>query len=229
MTSRSNKSIRVAVNLFLILALAHFHALGDLPGKPSDEKQKTVAAASGHKLAARLVARGNLPVLVNGHGAYTGATIFTGATIQTPGSVRATVQLGELGTLDLSPNTIATLDFGNNHVKGTLKRGCAILTTNPNTAGTLLTPDGTSISTEPARRSSVTACSGEDPATAKASNANPSGQSNSWISRFNNASTLGLLGAGGMFAVRKGLRGCCCCCCCGKNPSPSSPQDCGCP
>jgi hypothetical protein len=190
-----------------------------------------------HRLAARLVARGNLPVLVNGYGSYTGATIFTGATIQTPGGVRATVQLGELGSLDLSPNTTAVVDFGDGAVKGTLKRGCAVLTTSPNVIGSLVTPSGASMLTERAIRSSVTACSDDDPAAmgnAQTGSSNKPTSSNPWIFGLNSASTIAMIGAGGVYAARRGKDKsdgfccCCCCCCCGKNPSPSSPNDCGC-
>jgi hypothetical protein len=238
MILRHKKSVRASVSLLLTLCIAPCHVLGALTD--SDGKQKTAVAPPKHRLAARLVARGNLPVLVNGYGSYTGSTIFTGATIQTPGGVRATVQLGALGSLDLSPNTIAVVDFGDGNIKGTLKRGCAVLTTSPNVIGSLVTPSGASMLTERATRSSVTACSDDDPATMgnaqtggsnKRTTSNPQ---NPWIFGLNSASTIAMIGAGGVYAARRGKDKsdgfccCCCCCCCGKNPSPSSPNDCGC-
>lgn len=79
------------------------------------------------QFVARLTTRGNQPITVNGASAASGATILTGATIETPDQVGATIDLGPLGTLDLAPNTQVTLDFDQNGVKVTLKRGCAVL------------------------------------------------------------------------------------------------------
>lgn len=233
MIFRHKKSARASVSLLLVLCIAPCHVLGALTDL--DGKQKTAVAAPKHRLAARLVARGNLPVLVNGYGSYTGATIFTGATIQTPGGVRATLELGELGRLDLSPNTIAVVDFGDGVINGTLKRSCAILTTNANVNGSLITPAGVSMAPDKTSRSSVSACSEEgssEPENATTKKANQPAASTPWIFGLNPTSTIAMIGAGGIFAASrskdKSGSFCCCCCCCGKNPSPSSPRGCGC-
>ena len=80
-------------------------------------------------ISGRLTTSGNRNILVNGTNMSSGATILTGATIETGDQVGATIDLGDLGKLDLAPNTRVTLDFdddGNLRVK--LLSGCAVLT-----------------------------------------------------------------------------------------------------
>ncbi|MDQ2856376.1 MAG: hypothetical protein M3R68_08605, partial [Acidobacteriota bacterium] len=76
-------------------------------------------------LVARLTIRGGSSATVNGASAVSGATVLTGATIETPDQVSATLDLGPLGTIDLSPNSSIQLDFtsdGNVRVK--ILKGC---------------------------------------------------------------------------------------------------------
>lgn len=232
MITKHQKFVRIVICLLISLCIAPHQALGRFNLDKLDNGVKPIPAAAARHVvtAARLITRGNLPVLVNGYGSYTGATVLTGATIQTPGGVRATVQVGEMGIIDLSPDTIAIIDFDNGNVKGMLKRGCAVLTTYPNINGLLIVPDGTSMTTDKANRSSVTACSENDPSSIEndaTNSANRRSVSDPWIFGLNPASTIAMIGAGSIFAANRG-RNCCCCCCCGRNPSPSNPQDCGC-
>ncbi len=226
MISKSQKIIGAAIILFLWLCGSPHSAMGKFGVTKPDASPRPAKSKPKSNVTARLVTRGNQPVLVNGYSSYTGATVLTGATIQTPDGVRATLQLANLGSFDLSPNTIAVLEFDTEDLKGTLKRGCAVLTTYPKVNGKLLTPDGTAMSTDNLTRSSVTACS-EENAASEAAAANDKSGSSPWVFDVTPGSMVDMARAG-IFWGAAGNRGRCCCCCCCKNPSPSSPHDCGC-
>jgi hypothetical protein len=207
MTSRRQKTVGKVISLFLALSLAPCYAFGNLNGSDPDAKPTAVIPAPKRQSAARLAVRGNLPVLVNGNGSFTGATILSGATIQTPGSVRATIQLGGLGSIDLTPNTVARIDFDNDTIKGTLRRGCATLSANKEVSGTLMTPDGTSVTTEKGAPSTVNVCSADASApiptgagtgTGTGSVPAPTAATKSGLFGLSPNSMLALLGAGGM-------------------------------
>ena len=79
------------------------------------------------QFVARLTTRGNQPITVNGASAASGATILTGATIETPDQVGATINLGDLGTLDLAPNTKVMLEFDDTgRVRVKVLTGCVV-------------------------------------------------------------------------------------------------------
>jgi hypothetical protein len=104
------------------------------------------------QFVARLTTTGNRPITVNGTSAAGGATLLTGVTIETPAGVGATIDLGELGVLDIAPNTELTLVFdpsGNGSVKVTLRRGCALLKTKRRVIGQIDTPQGPAATTDP--------------------------------------------------------------------------------
>ena len=121
-----------------------------------------------------------------------------------------TINLGALGSLELAPYTVATLDFGDGNVTGTLRRGCATLNASPNVKGTLLTLDGgtpRTASTDGIKTTTVDLCSATAPAMpndAAAAVANANGYNN----RFNDpgpfsfgpTGTLALVGASTYFA-----------------------------
>jgi hypothetical protein len=222
-----------ALALFLTISLLSFTAQSKEEGiNRKNDKPRPVSAPSGPHFAGKLVTRGNQPVLVNGYIVGTGTTILTGATVQTFNGTKATVRLGTLGSFELSPNSTATLAFSGDQVTGMIKRGCAMLTTNPNIAGTLGTPDGLLTKTDSTKLSTVNVCA---PGSDEAAAADPVPDLNHAAPPQNNRtlggiSPWGLLGAAS-YAVGVGTaRGtsgtnhndlCCCCCCC--NPSPSSP------
>lgn len=222
------KSVKVLAS-FLTICLLSLPVLSREEEKK--EKNKVIPAAPVSQFAGKLVTRGNQPVLVNGYIVGTGTTILTGATIQTFKGTKASVQLGALGSFELSPNSTATLSFAGEQVTGMLKRGCAMLTTNPNITGALSTPDGMLTKTEAGKLSSVSVCAPGTDETATAApelnNAAPSNQSRG-VFGLTPGSTMGLLGAAGYFAgvgvsraADNNSNTCCCCCCC--NPSPSRP------
>ncbi len=221
MITKRQKLIGAAMCLFMMLCIAPNHVLGSFTKSGPVTVPKSASVKPEPNATGRLVTRGNQPVLVNGYGSYSGATILPGATIQTPTGVRATIQLADLGSIELSPNTTAVVDFSKANVKGTLKRGCAVLVTNPEVAGVLISPGGDSKFTEKTVRSSVTSCSEEE---AAATEPAVKTKGNPWVFDLNPGSTVDLLRMGMLWGAGRGRGNCCCCCCC--NPSPSSPTDC---
>jgi hypothetical protein len=63
------------------------------------------------QLIVRVSTSGNRPILVNGNSTASGGSLATGAIIETPDGTSATIDLGPLGTLDLSPNSKVVLEF----------------------------------------------------------------------------------------------------------------------
>lgn len=97
------------------------------------------AALIPQQLAGRLKTSNNQPVTINGLSANTGASILSGATIETGANQSATVDLGSLGALDITPNTKVVLTFEQGNVKATVITGCVTLKTRKGTAGELAT------------------------------------------------------------------------------------------
>jgi hypothetical protein len=128
-----------------------------------------------------------------------------------------------LGSFELSPNSTVTLAFGDEQVMGTLKRGCALLTTNPNISGALSTPEGMLTKTDSSRLSSVNVCvpGAEETSSMPPEPNNAAPNKRGGILGLNAGTTLALIGAASSFAgfgVANGADDCCC------NPSPSKPQ-----
>jgi hypothetical protein len=230
------KSARVLA-MFLTVCLLSLPVLS----REDEKKEKNKAAPASPTLQAsgKLITRGNQPVLVNGYIVGTGTTILTGTTIQTFNGTKATVQLGTLGSFELSPNSTATLEFigdpmthqSTGQITGMLKRGCATLITNPNVAGALSAPDGMITKTDSSKLSSVNVCA---PGTEEAANTPPDLNNAAPTNKRgifgvvpSSGTTFGLLGAASYFAgvgvsraaEHDSNQNCCCCC----NPSPSKP------
>lgn len=222
-----NKTARKIVMLALVVSFMQFPVRADLTKAGVANKSTVVATKPSVRLTGRLTADG--PVAINGNKARTGDTIFPGAVIETPPNVGATVQLGALGQLDLSPNTSLSLSFDQGNVQGELLKGCAILNTNHGVNGLLRLPRGELRRAEAGNTLSACADSNGNELTTGAKSArlgrnngiNLGGGSVSWFE------LSGLLAGSGVLTGGLRLRsthdagsGCCCCC----NPSPSAPQ-----
>src|SRR5215210_2348914 len=94
------------------------------------------------QLAGRLKTSNNQPVTINGLSANTGASILSGATIETGPAQSATVDLGPLGSLDITPNTRVVLTFEQGNWKATVISGCVTLKAEKGTTGELTTEQG---------------------------------------------------------------------------------------
>jgi hypothetical protein len=116
--------------------------------EPGNANNATVVV---QQFVARLTTRNNQPITVNGLSANTGASILTGATIETGADQSATVNLGPLGSLDISPNTKLVLTYDDQgNVKALILFGCAILTAKKNAKGEVATEQGSAGKTDPA-------------------------------------------------------------------------------
>ena|SRR2546421_391309 len=126
---------------------------------------KAAPAAQAGQLTGRLTTRGNNPVTVNGNSAKSGETIFSGQQIQTPDGVGATIQLGQLGRVDIAPNTNLTLTFTDGRINVNLASGCVILATNRGVNGTIAA-QGTTQQTDSAKGGALDICTGATPGAA---------------------------------------------------------------
>ena len=99
------------------------------------------------QVSGKLITSGNLPITVNGNSTQGGSTILSGAVIETPDNVSATIQVGDLGELELLPGSIAVIEFDGKNIKVTLKKGCASLTTNKGTTGSMVDYQGKTFTT----------------------------------------------------------------------------------
>jgi hypothetical protein len=97
-----------------------------------------IVAWAAPQITGKLITSGNLPITVNGNSSQGGSSILSGAVVETPDNVSATIQIGDLGEVELAPGTLAVIEFTGNNVKVTLKRGCAALTTNKGTTGSVV-------------------------------------------------------------------------------------------
>jgi hypothetical protein len=62
-------------------------------------------------------------VILNGEKAISGRTFFSSGTISTTEGTTANISLGKLGSVTVSPNSVLSLNFGNNAINGTITAG----------------------------------------------------------------------------------------------------------
>ncbi len=135
MTLKQHRGLKVLA-LFLVFALAQVYVqMGwalPAPGNPLPAPQQFIA---------RLTTRGNVPVLVNGNSATTGASIVTGAIIETLADQSATINIGDT-IVDMAPNTKIRLDYDENgKAKIFLISGCAVARSKRNADAEIETGD----------------------------------------------------------------------------------------
>ena len=125
----------------------------------AEPNNTTTPVVVPQQVVGRLTTRNNQAVTVNGLSANTGASILTGATIETGADQSATVNLGPLGSLDISPNTKLVLTYDDQgNIKAVIITGCAILTAKKNTTGEIATEHGTAGKTDPATGGVLNVC-----------------------------------------------------------------------
>ncbi|MCU1265038.1 MAG: hypothetical protein JWM21_1356 [Acidobacteria bacterium] len=120
MSLRQRKAFK-AIAVFLAFTFAQVYVQTSFAG-PGPGR---IPMPAPQRFVARLKVSGGPSATVNGASAVSGATVLTGATIETPDQVSATLDLGPLGTIELSPNSSIQLDFtddGNVRVK--VLKGC---------------------------------------------------------------------------------------------------------
>lgn len=93
-------------------------------------------------LLGKLITMSNRPVTVNGAEAITGSIVLSGATVSTPAASLATVQLDNVGTVTVAPNSSVTLNFDSKSVAVKILSGDASLSTAKGINGTVVGPSG---------------------------------------------------------------------------------------
>ena len=117
----------------------------------AEPNNKTNTVSIPQQVVARLTTRNNQPITINGLSANTGASILSGATIETGADQSATVNLGPIGQLDISPSTKLILTYDDQrNVKAVVIFGCAKLTALNGTTGELATEQTSIGKTDPA-------------------------------------------------------------------------------
>lgn len=90
-------------------------------------------------------------VQLNGTNALAGATVLSDSLITTGQNSSAVVSLGKLGRLDVLPQTIAELTFGNRGVSVELEAGRVTLSSSQNVLALVRTNDGIVLTTSDQR------------------------------------------------------------------------------
>lgn len=104
-----------------------------------------VLAAPGNKaLSGEIVVSGGTDsvVMLNGERAYSGRTFFSTGTITTTETSSAVINLGKLGSVNLSPNTVLNLSFTENSISGNLSAGQITVVNNEGVAVNIKTLKG---------------------------------------------------------------------------------------
>jgi hypothetical protein len=109
------------------------------------------------ELTGKLKTLNNKSVSVNNRKVKSGATILSGSDILCPEKIGATVDLGELGRIDMAPKTDLRLGFDAYGITIHLRTGYVVLTTNKGITGTVTTSEGKLLRTDSSKVSSVSA------------------------------------------------------------------------
>jgi len=118
----------------------------------------TAAPVIPQQVVGRLATRNNQPIIVNGQSASTGASVVSGVIIETAGEQSATVNVGPVGSVDISPNTKVMLTFEAGLLKADVVYGCVILRARKNTTGEITTEKGSIGKTDPANGGTLEMC-----------------------------------------------------------------------
>ena len=140
---RNGSKAIAALLLFSILQIGLQVSLAE----PTD----TTAVPITPQTVGRLTTSNNQPVQVNGLSASTGASILSGATVETGANQSATVNLGPLGSVEISPNTKVVLTFDEQgNFKALVMFGCVKVAAKTNATGEIATDQGSLGKTNPA-------------------------------------------------------------------------------
>ena len=192
MTTRRSKVKATIVALLVYSILQIGVQLAFAQPAPSITK-----VAIKQQLLGRLTTANNKPVTVNGISASTGAAITSGATIETRADESATVELGPLGRLNISPNTKVVLTFDETGaVKALVMAGCVTLVANKGTKGEVATESATVGTTDPAAGGTITNCPGAPPPGPP-----PGGDGGGGLFGIGTAATVAVFTAGGLAAL----------------------------
>ena len=158
-----HRRLAIGTAFLLMLSLTQVYVGASFPGSDAHPGARGAATPD---LTGVLKTSGKQAVLVNGINAVTDATILSGASIESPQGVSATVNLGQLGSLDIAPVTTVKLEFTFLRIRVTLFKGCVILRTTENTIGTIETGNGVVVAiSTPSKADVLDVCQQEGAAT----------------------------------------------------------------
>lgn len=158
MAIRGRRAVK-PLSFLLILSVSQLNIQASLLAPSAAVNAEAGKAAATGRVLGRLTADG--AVTVNGNVGGTGDTITSGSRIETPDAVGATIHLGPLGRLDISPNAVVTLNFDRNSVRGDVSEGCVSLNTREGIDGSVTTPRGTAVRADVANSFTANACTSE--------------------------------------------------------------------
>ena len=110
-------------------------------------------ALMGELIVSGSNANNNASATINGEPAYSGRTFFSSSTIATPENTSATIKLGKLGFISLTPNSNLSLSFSENKISGNLSAGQVKVFNTEGVEVNIQTPD--SLISNEAQQSSV--------------------------------------------------------------------------
>src|SRR5688572_5917407 len=114
------------------------------------ERTDPTAISITAQAVGRLTTKNNQPIQVNGLSAASGASVLSGATLETGADQSANVDLGPLGSVDMSPNTKVVLTFDDQgNLKALMMFGCVKMTARANATGEIATDQGSAGKTNP--------------------------------------------------------------------------------
>ena len=153
MSIRSEKKIQT-ITVFLLICLSNAYVSAAVPDEniPVEDisVENIAVAAKGKKLSAGILNTfGARLVLVNGNAAFDGMTILSGVGIKTGKNSGATIDLRQIGIIELSSESSVKLVFTAGRIDLQLLSGKAKLTAFKGIAGSLTGPDGKILSTDP--------------------------------------------------------------------------------
>ena len=154
----SSKSKRIITAIGLLLAFATSQVYVGVSFAKPDSAAPTATGTVPQEPTGILTTKGNQAITVNGASAISGATIMSGASMETPEGTGATVSLGGLGSLEISPKAKLTLEFQNGSVKVMVTEGCVTLHTKKGTSGEVDTSKGVAGKTDPGKDGSIKIC-----------------------------------------------------------------------
>jgi hypothetical protein len=109
------------------------------------------------ELTGKLTTTNNKSITVNDQKVKSGADISSGSDIRSPEKIGATIELGELGRLEIGPRTDLRLGFDAKGIIVHVRTGHVVLTTNKGFHGTLTTSDSGPMRTDSSKVSSIEA------------------------------------------------------------------------
>src|ERR1051325_3741815 len=141
-------------------------------------------------ITAVLTTGGNMPIMVNGTPATSGATILSGDTIETPDQVAGMISIPGRGRLEIAPNAKLTLAFDRvGNLKVNLLKGCIVMSTKKGTAGEVYDSRRTLGVTDAVKDDALNVCPDPEPSS-------PQSSGNNWNDKDTAVVVIGGIGTG---------------------------------